>query len=247
MVTGAIAAILGAVGEYADPRRYVDSPRDMGILEWLYVLIVAGLLIGIGGPLAFLIGGSFWSTSPLSGETGGQFTLANYIETYLNPATYELWFNTLVIAIGMMVVATFLGVAMAWLIARTNTPFRRFLEGTVMLPYMVPSYLLAVSYIFLLSPRIGMVNRAMDATLGIGPVTIYSFWGIIFVKGISYAPLAFLITSAAFRNFDPSLEDAARMNGAGVLTTLRTVTLPMLAPSVTAAMLLIFTKGLETF
>lgn len=209
-----------------------------------YVFVLLLLLFFVGGPLVFLIGGSFWSGSPL--ETGGYFTLQNYIETYLSRETYTLWFNTLVIATGTTIWATFLGVGMAWVIARTNTPFRGALEATVMLPYMVPSYLLAVAYIFLLSPQIGLFNQALDSLFGV-TISIYSFWGIIFVKGISYAPLAFLITSASFRNFDPALEEAARISGSGVLKTLRTVTLPMLAPSVTAAMLLIFTKGLETF
>lgn len=209
-----------------------------------YVFVLLLLLLFVGGPLLFLIGGSFWSGSPLA--SGGYFTIENYIQTYLNPETYTLWYNTLVIATGTTFWATFLGVGMAWIIARTNTPFRSTLEATVMLPYMVPSYLLAVAYIFLLSPQIGLFNQALDSLFGF-TITIYSFWGIIFVKGISYAPLAFLITSASFRNFDPSLEEAARVSGSGVLNTLRTVTLPMLAPSVTAAMLLIFTKGLETF
>jgi iron(III) transport system permease protein len=218
--------------------------RGIGVLEGSYIVTVILLLIFVGGPLLFLIGGSFWSTSPLA--ESGAFTLSNYIDTYLDPSTYQLWFNTLVIATGTTIWATFLGVGMAWVIARTNTPFRPLLEGTVMLPYMVPSYLLAVAYIFLLSPQIGLANQVFSSLFGF-TITIYSFWGIIFVKGISYAPLAFLITNAAFRNFDPSLEEAARMSGAGVFKTLRSVTLPMLAPSVTAAMLLIWTKGLETF
>jgi len=210
----------------------------------VYILLFLLFIIIIGGPLAFLVYGSLWSTDPFT--AGGHFTLANYINTYLSAETYTLWVNTLVIAIGTMIWANFLGVGMAWIIARTNTPFRRLLEGITILPYMVPTYLLAVAYIFLFSPKIGTVNVFLNQYFGM-TLSIYSFWGIIFVKGISYAPLCFLITSAAFRNFDPSLEDSARMSGAGVFTTLRTVTLPMLAPSITASMLLIFSKGLETF
>lgn len=217
---------------------------ELNPITTTYTAVTLLLLLFVGGPLFFLIGGSFWSGSPL--VDGGFFTFANYVETYLRPETYKLWFNTLLIATGTTFWATFLGVGMAWIIARTNTPFRGALEATVMLPYMVPSYLLAVSYIFLLSPEIGLFNQVLKSVFGF-TITIYSYWGIIFVKGISYAPLAFLITSASFRNFDPSLEEAARVSGSGVLNTLRTVTLPMLAPSVTAAMLLIFTKGLETF
>ena len=217
----------------------------------VYTLLFLFFIVIVVGPLGFMFWGSVWSTDPLT--PGGTFTLQNYITTYLDPATYRLWVNTLIIGLGTTFWANFLGVGMAWVIARTNTPFRRLLEAVIILPYVVPSYLLAVAYIFLLSPRIGSLNQFVIIPLSQylpllnGPISIYSFWGIVFVKGISYAPLCFLMTSAAFRNFDPSLEDAARMSGAGVFTTLRTVTLPMLAPSVTASMLLIFTKGLETF
>lgn len=218
-----------------------DLLRPMTIV---YIGLLVFFLVIVGGPLAFMMGASFWSTDPFT--PGGFFTISNYLDTYLNPNTYTLWVNTLVIALGTTLWANFLGVGMAWVIARTNTPFRRFLEGVIILPYVVPSYLLAVAYIFLLSPRIGAINKVIAPVLG-SPLDIYSFWGIIFVKGISYAPLCFLITVAAFKNFDPSLEDAARMSGAGIFETLRTVTLPMLAPAVTASLLLIFTKGLETF
>ena len=243
-----MVSIIGLLEVHLPTREDLEFERLRRELTRPMVVVYIGLLLFflviIGGPLSFMMGASFWSTDPFT--PGGFFTVQNYVDTYLNPNTYTLWVNTLVIALGTTIWANFLGVGMAWVIARTNTPFRRFLEGVIILPYVVPSYLLAVAYIFLLSPRIGAVNKIIAPTLG-SPLDIYSFWGIIFVKGISYAPLCFLITVAAFKNFDPSLEDAARMSGAGVLETLRTVTLPMLAPAVTASMLLIFTKGLETF
>ena len=249
-----MVSIIGQIAARVPNREeltWEELRKELRPMTIVYTLLFLFFIVIVAGPLGFMVWGSFWSTDPLT--PGGTFTLQNYVETYLDPATYRLWVNTLIVALGTTFWANFLGVGMAWIIARTNTPFRRLLEAVIILPYVVPSYLLAVSYIFLLSPRIGSLNRFVIEPLSAylpflsGPISIYSFWGIVFVKGISYAPLCFLMTSAAFRNFDPSLEDAARMSGAGVLTTLRTVTLPMLAPSVTASMLLIFTKGLETF
>ena len=247
--------IIEAIESRVPNREKLTRDRVREILDTrtlVYLGLFAIFLVIIGGPLLFMLFGSFWSAKPY--EIGvGHFTLQNYIQTYLEGGAFGLWVNTIIIATGTMLWANFLGIGMAWIIARTNTPFRRLLEGIVILPYVVPSYLLAVAYIFLLSPEIGSLNEFIIVPLSQylpflnGPISIYSFWGIIFVKGISYAPLCFLMTNAAFRNFDPSLEDAARMSGAGVFTSLRTVTLPMLAPSVTASMLLIFTKGLETF
>ena len=243
-----MVSIIGLFEVYSPDRSWLTKERLLRELSNPMIVVYIGLLLFflviVGGPLSFLIGASFWSTDPFT--PGGYFTVSNYVDTYINPSTYTLWVNTLIIALGTTAWANLLGVGMAWVIARTNTPFRRFLEGVIILPYVVPSYLLAVAYIFLLSPRIGSINKLLDPAIGV-TLDIYSFWGIVFVKGISYAPLCFLITVAAFKNFDPSLEDAARMSGAGVIETLRTVTLPMLAPAVTASLLLIFTKGLETF
>lgn len=249
-----MVSIIGQIAARVPDREeltWAELRKEITPMTIVYTLLFLFFIVIIVGPLGFMFWGSLWSTDPLT--PGGTFTFQNYITTYLDPATYRLWVNTLIIGLGTTFWANFLGVGMAWVIARTNTPFRRLLEAVIILPYVVPSYLLAVAYIFLLSPRIGSLNQFVFVPLSQylpllnGPISIYSFWGIVFVKGISYAPLCFLMTSAAFRNFDPSLEDAARMSGAGVITTLRTVTLPMLAPSVTASMLLIFTKGLETF
>lgn len=209
-----------------------------------YVALLVVLLTLVVVPLAFLVGGSLWSTDPFT--PGGYFTLENYVSTYLDPRTYELLGNTLLVATGTTLWANVVGIGMAWVVVRTDTPFRGFLESAVVVPYVLPSYLLAVAYVFVFGPEIGLANRVLEALFGV-TLSIYSFWGIVFVKGISYAPLCFLITRATFANFDSALEDAARVSGAGVLTTLRTITLPMVAPTVTASLLLIFTKGLETF
>lgn len=250
-----MVSIIGAIQSRVPGREDFtrENLRDLwDPMTAVYVALFAIFIVIIGGPLFFMLFGSVWSAKPYEFAVGS-FTLQNYIRAYFQGGAFGLWVNTVIIALGTMLWANLLGVGMAWIIARTNTPFRGLLEGIVILPYVVPSYLLAVSYIFLLSPEIGSLNEFIIVPLSQvlpflnGPISIYSFWGIIFVKGISYAPLCFLMTNAAFRNFDPSLEDAARMSGAGVLTSLRTVTLPMLAPSVTASMLLIFTKGLETF
>ena len=89
----------------------------------VYTLLFLFFIVIIVGPLGFMFWGSVWSTDPLT--PGGTFTLNNYITTYLDPATYRLWVNTLIIGLGTTFWANFLGVGMAWIIARTNTPFRR--------------------------------------------------------------------------------------------------------------------------
>src|SRR5438067_11887369 len=71
-------------------------------------------------------------------------------------------------------------------------------------------------------------------------VDFYSLWGLVFVFGIYYAPYVYMFTSAALRNMDPSLEEAAEVSGASALRTMFTVTFPLIAPAIVSGMLLSF-------
>lgn len=210
----------------------------------LYWALMIFLIVSVGGLLLILVWASFWSTEPTN-AAAGHFTIQNYIKTYTRPETYQLWGNTLIIAIGVMVWSNVLGVSIAWIVARTNTPYRRVIDFLMIIPYMTPSYLIAVGYIFILGPRIGFVSTFL-AEYGIN-ISIYSLWGIIFTKGISISTLPYLLTSASFRNMNPSLEDAGRMSGASIFKVLKSITIPMTAPAITASLLLTFAHALETF
>src|SRR5690606_35051194 len=70
------------------------------------------------------------------------------------------------------------------------------------------------------------------------PFDIYSWYGLIFVYSIYQVPFSFMFVSAALRNMDSSLEEASRVSGHGLATTVRRITLPALAPSLAGAALL---------
>src|SRR5258708_40334416 len=71
-------------------------------------------------------------------------------------------------------------------------------------------------------------------------VDFYSLWGLVFVFGIYYAPYVYMFTSSALRNMDPSLEEAAEISGASAISTLFTVTFPLIMPAIVSGMLLSF-------
>jgi iron(III) transport system permease protein len=240
MVSGLVGAIRARTGEAGSRLDFLKGHSMVAF----YLFLFAFFVVTVIGPMLLLFKGSFWTAGPF--ESGGHFTLEHYAETYFNPQTYFLFINTTVVAVGTTIFACTLGVGMAWVVARTNTPFRSWLIPMVLFPQLVPGYLVATSYIYILDPQIGFLSQILQSTIGWAP-TIYSFWGIIFVSGISRAPIPFVITLPVFRNFDPALEEASRMNGAGTFQTLRKITLPMVTPAVSGAALLIFTKSLETF
>jgi iron(III) transport system permease protein len=96
----------------------------------------------------------------------------------------------------------------------------------------------------LLNPQNGIVNQALDTVFGF-KFNALSLGGMIFVEGIRMVPITFLLVSGTFRSMNGSLEDAAAMSGAPLHTTLRRVTLPLLAPALLAALIYNFVSVLE--
>jgi iron(III) transport system permease protein len=96
-----------------------------------------------------------------------------------------------------------------------------------------PPFLLAISWIMLLSPRTGVVNSLLIGTLGLDgpPFNIYSLGGMVFVEGLALVPSAFLILAPVARNLDPSLEESALVSGAGAGQLFFRIILPLLLPA----------------
>ena len=118
-----------------------------------------------------------------------------------------------------------------------------------LIPFIIPGILSTISWILLLSPKIGLINLVIKELLGLesAPFNIYSMWGMIWAESIHLYPLVFLLMSAAFRNMDTSLEEAALTAGSSTFTTFRKVTLPLMRPAMFSVLLVIFIRGIEAF
>jgi iron(III) transport system permease protein len=126
---------------------------------------------------------------------------------------------------------------------------RRVIYALVLVPVIVPGILFATSWLFLLNPTIGALNKLASFCCGIEtPIfNAYSMGAMIWAEGVDNFSLPFLLMAAAFRSMDPALEEAAQTAGASVWTTMRTVTLPVLLPAVLATLLLSFIRAIESF
>lgn len=198
--------------------------------------IAAGFLLAylIVVPLALMAISSF---RPGGFPLDPGWTFANY-ETVYGAANFpRLVRTTIVFAVGSTLMALTLGIALAWLIERTDLPLRGALRAAVILPMATPPILLAIGWAMLLSPRTGFFNLLLRDWFGLSasPFNVFSLGGMIFVEGLALVPTTFLFLSPAFRNMDPSLEEAAATSGAGPFTMLRRVILPLLWPSILAA------------
>jgi iron(III) transport system permease protein len=207
----------------------------------LFVLYLAGV------PLLMLLYGSVRS-API-GEPGAAFTIQNYVKAYFDKEFYLLFLNSLHYALGTCVVTFLIGTFLAWVTERTNTPFKKLFMVMALIPFIIPGILSTISWILLLSPKIGLINIVVKELLGLdaAPFNVYSMWGMIWAEAIHLYPLVFLLMSAAFRNMDTSLEEAALTAGSSTFTTFRRVTLPLMRPAMFSVLLIVFIRGIEAF
>lgn len=207
----------------------------------LFVLYLAGV------PLVMLLYGSIRS-API-GEPGATYTIQNYIKAYFDKEFYLLLLNSIYYALGTCTLTFLIGTFLAWVSERTNTPFKKLFVVMSLIPFIIPGILSTISWILLLSPKIGLINIAVKDLLGLesAPFNVYTMWGMIWAESIHLYPLVFLLMSAAFRNMDTSLEEAALTAGSSTLQTFCRVTLPLMRPAMFSLLLINFVRGIEAF
>lgn len=219
------------------------SPRG---IPWLPLGLLALLVYLVAVPLALLLVSSFKPTGlPL--DEG--FSLTNFALVYGDPGFYALLRNTLTFALGCTAGALIVGGVLAWLVERTDLPFRATARVMIALPMVLPPFLLAMGWVLLASPRTGWFNQLLKDALGLAqaPFNIYTMGGMIFVETLALVPSVYLILSNAFRNMDPALEEAGMTCGARWPQMIRRIFVPLLAPALLAAAAYLLIVGFLVF
>ncbi len=218
-----------------DPQWFIMG-GVVSIVSWLALV-----------PLVFLVWQSF--RTPDTVRKPAVWTLQNYWEAYSSPETLVLFLNSVQFAGGTAVLALVIGTALAWMTERTNTPLKPLFYALSIIPLIIPGILFVVSWIMLASPKIGLINLFLQGLFGTDTVyvDIYSMTGMIWVDGLHYAPIAFLLMTAAFRSMDPSLEESAMMSGASMFKIFWNITLKLAWPAVAASFLILFVRSIESF
>ena len=227
------------------PAEFAPRPFDA---KWLIIGLCVALTVYLGiVPLGFLLWQSFFT--PQTASKAAQFTLGNYREAYGSAQTWALFWNSLKFASGTALVSFALGTLLAWMNERTNTPFKALFFALSIIPLVIPGILFTVAWILLGSPKIGLINLALQGVFGTDAVffNVYSLGGMIWVDALHYSPMAFLLMSAAFRAMDPALEESAVMSGASVGQVVTRVTLPLVWPAIFATLLILFVRAIESF
>lgn len=234
-----------AVGAIAVPEKEKGfGALGGGGLFGLAVIVMVYLTLA---PLVFLIYQTFL-TPEYAGKTA-QLTIGNYAKVFTDAATLRILLNSLQFALGSSAVALLIGSALAWVTERTNTPGRRWIYVINMVPLILPAILNTMAWVFLLSPKIGLLNLLLQRLFSSDKplFDVYSMGGMVLIQGLHWSPFAFVTLAGAFRAMNPDLEEAATTCGAGVWRTFRSITLSINLPALLSLFLILFVRGLESF
>ena len=215
--------------------------------------IMAAVLLSLGyfliWPVILLLINSFntatdWFVEPRV------WGVKHWINAFQRPGLLSSLGNSLLIW-SLTVATSFpIGVAIAWILARTRIPFSHTLEFLFWVSYMVPSLPTTIAWITLLDPDLGLINVALTKA-GLfeqGPFNIFSVPGIVWANLMGHGiAIKVMLLTPAFRNMDASLEEAARVGGASNLRTLFKVTLPLMISPMTLVLALQLLRVFQSF
>ncbi|MBE0531118.1 MAG: iron ABC transporter permease [Rhodospirillales bacterium] len=216
--------------------------------DWLPYLVGAMTLFVLVAFLLYPIGKSVLSSFVKSGDSLdlANFTLLNFEKFFSSPSYQRAFLHSLVVALAATVFATLLALPAAFAISRISMPFRNVLLSLSVIPLISPPFIGAYSWVILLG-RSGIVTHYIQSWFGIELPSIYGAFGIILALSLSYFPYVLLIVQGALAASDPYIEECAFVMGANRWRVLRTITFPLVLPSIAAGSIIVFIKALGNF
>jgi iron(III) transport system permease protein len=228
LITLTIARFVLKHGTYTTITGKAFRPREMdvGAMRWPLLALAWGyIVVAVILPLGALLLTSFerFATVILPQM---HFTLANYQTALQMGSVGPAFVNSLILGVSVSTIGVVVIGVLAWIIYRSRMPGRGAAEYVIMFPQAVPRLVFGLGLLW------AWINM---------PIPIY---GTLWLLGLAYftvfLPLGLRTIASVVLQVDPSLEECARVCGAGWVYQMRTVTMPLLRPGLVAAWLLIF-------
>jgi iron(III) transport system permease protein len=223
-------------------------PRALGRMlsgqAFAMVLLIAVVAVFVLYPIYYLV-----QASLDVGQADVRPPTAYGLDNFAALSGYwEIMLNTLGVTFAATALALVFGFLTAWILTRTNVPYRRTLEQLMVVPYYVTPLLGALAWSLLGAPESGFVNQIWRGAGGEGALfDITTPLGIAWVMALFEGSVAFVMIGAVMKSMDPSLEEASQVMGGGRLRTMLKVTLPLVAPGVLGAAIFVFAEMLGSF
>ncbi len=223
----------------------LQSPRLKMRLAYLLIPLFAVVIFMTAYPLSLIFINSFKVGAPGQPVVWG---LDAWQSAFADPTIPMALWNTFLLAGIRVVIALALAIFFAWVVTRTDTPCKGFIEFTLWLGFFLPHLPITLGWILLLDPDIGLFNKFLMTLFNLStpPFNIYSYGGIIWAHLAFGTSIRFLLITPAFRTMDAALEEAAHTSGCNHFVTLMRITIPILAPAIVAAVILGFIKSIQS-
>ena len=165
------------------------------------------------------------------------FEAGTYQDAFLNSAT-----------VGLLVTAVSVALALpaAYAVSRVAMPFRNLILALSVIPLIAPPFIGAYSWVILLGHR-GIVTYYLVEWFGLQVPSIYGLFGIVLALSFHYFPYVLLFVQGALTAGDPAIEESAQVMGASRTRVLRTITFPLVIPTISAGALIVLVKTLGNF
>ena len=183
-----------------------------------------------------------------SGETidFANFTLYNFERFFISIAYQKAFMHSMVVSLAATFFSTLLALPAAFAISRISMPFRNVLLSLSVIPLISPPFIGAYAWITLFG-KSGIITHYLQTWFGIEMPIIYGPTGIILALSLSYYPYVLLIVQGSLAAADPYIEESALVMGAPRWRIMRTITFPLVIPSIAAGAIIVFIKALGNF
>ena len=234
----------------SEPRRRHKSPEARrGRIGWLFIAPFAIVfVIFLVIPLAYAFYNSLF-TKGLA--TGTQFTgLAQYVTAFTDPSFQKgIWF-VIRFALVLIPVQMAVSLAIALIIDAIVTRFTRVARLIIFLPYAIPAVIGALMWGFLYSPTFGPLQQLFGIVGAQAPFPLSSgnvFYGLMNVVTWQWAGYYMIIIYAALRGVDPTLYEAARIDGANAWQIAFRIKVPMVSSALVLILVFALIGTLQFF
>jgi iron(III) transport system permease protein len=216
------------------------SLRRIPVDRWVFWTVTVALTAAILYPAVMAVIAAFTEK--------GAFSLGGFERMFAFPSLASDVANTVLFAGGATLGASAIGISLAWVNARTDVPARRVIEALCVVPLFMSAFVGAIAWRLLLVPRAGMLTRILEDIGWPADLMpdVYSLTSMILIQSVFYSPFMYLYAVASFRQMDPSLEEVARIHGAGQWQTLRRITLAVNGPAILSGMVMVFVFSIGT-
>jgi iron(III) transport system permease protein len=192
-------------------------------------------------PLGAIFKASLWD------ENG--FNFHNYVEVFTNGPYLAAIRNTVVISFWVGLISIVIGGLLAWLVTRTDLPWKKTIRALVMASFVTPPFLGAFAWTLLAGPNAGLLNKLYRSMTGSEDAlfNVFTMPGLILVMALYSFPYVFSMIANVCELISSDLEDAAVILGARRLRTAWTITLPLALPALVGGFIVAFLQSLSLF